>query len=89
MVTEEPMNWITLSIPFMTLAVAVALGPIIWAIVHETRHGRGEPARSAESPSVGTPRLDPRLSEVTVCPHCSSVVADAEAHIRAIHHAAA
>ena len=83
------MHVIILSIPFMALAVVVALGPIIWAIAHEARHGRGDPARPAHVAATETLQFDPRLSSVTVCAHCSSVVADAEAHVRAVHPAAA
>jgi hypothetical protein len=84
-VTNTPMTWIALSLPFMLLAVFVALGPIIWAVHHEARHGRGAPERASAASSVVRVPSPPDVAQFTVCAVCSAMVVDGDAHAQALH----
>jgi len=86
---DTTMIWIALCLPLMIVGVAIALLPLIWAMVHERRSvGSGNLRRTLPG-SIAPLPMENSNGAISVCAICSSVVLDIDTHVRAVHRLAA
>ena len=86
---DTTMIWIALCLPLMIVGVAIALLPLIWAMVHERRSVGSGNIRSTLPGSITPLPMENSNGAISVCAICSSVVLDIDTHVRAVHRLAA